>query len=598
MVLFLLLLSGFIISFSPEEKKYISPEYISVVKNKLIVSDATGGQIIVLDAGGHEIERNLKLSGKPGRVSQSEDGRRLYIPISEPVGKLAILSFGKGKPISEIEVGHTPVEVIVNGDIAFVLNKFSNDVSVVDLKSNKETSRIPVIREPVGAVLSNDGHYLFVANSLPNMRGTDNMIAAGISIINTKTLIKEKDFFLPNGSNGLKDICMSNDGRFAYVTHVLARYQLVTTQIERGWINTNALSIIDIENQEYFNTILLDDVDNGAANPWGIACSANGERLFVALAGTHELCIIDRVGMHEKLEEVENGKLRTSIIKGPGDVKNDFSFLYGLKKRIKTGGTGSRGIAEKDGMVFVTEYFSGTISVFNRDEEPGSISLGGQPVLSSEREGEIHFHDARLCFQQWQSCSSCHPDVRTDGLNWDLLNDGMGNPKNTKSLVLSHQTPPVMITGIRPDAETAVRAGIKYIQFAQCPEEDAKAIDAYLKSLQPVASPRLVNGEFTPAAVSGKKVFIEAGCSSCHSGKTFSNLEKYDVGTGEGREKDTQFDTPSLNEAWRNAPYLYDGRALTLKEVITTFNKNDKHGETSKLTHKQVADLVEYLESI
>jgi len=598
LVLFLLLLSGFIISFSPEEKKYISSEYISVVKNKLIVSDATGEQIIVLDAGAYEIERILALSGKPGRVSQSENGRQLYVPISEPEGKLAILSFSKGKLITEIEVGHTPVEVIVNGGIAFVLNKFSNDVSAVDLKSNTETNRIPVIREPVAAALSKDGSYLFVANSLPNMRGTDNMIAAGISIINTKTLIKERDIFLPNGSNGLKDICMSNDGRFAYVSHVLARYQLVTTQIERGWINTNALSIIDIEKQEYYNTILLDDVDNGAANPWGIACSSDGERLYIALAGTHELCVIDRAWMHEKLEKVENGDLRTSIIKGPGDVKNDFSFLYGLKKRIKTGGTGLRGIAERDGMVFVTEYFSGTVSVFSRDEEPESISLGRQAVLSSEREGEMHFHDARLWFQQWQSCSSCHPDVRTDGLNWDLLNDGMGNPKNTKSLVLSHQTPPVMITGIRPDAETAVRAGIKYIQFTQCPEEDAKAIDAYLQSLQPVPSPRLVNGEFTRAAKRGKKVFSEAGCASCHSGKNFSDLEKYDVGTGEGREKDTQFDTPSLNEAWRNAPYLYDGRALTLEEVLTTFNKNDKHGETSQLTNEKVADLVEYLESI
>ena len=52
---------------------------------------------------------------------------------------------------------------------------------------------------------------------------------------------------------------------------------------------------------------------------------------------------------------------------------------------------------------------------------------------------------------------------RPDALNWDLLNDGIGNPKNTLSLLLSHQTPPVMITGVRASAEDAVRAGIKYI---------------------------------------------------------------------------------------------------------------------------------------
>ena len=140
---------------------------------------------------------------------------------------------------------------------------------------------------------------------------------------------------------------------------------------------------------------------------------------------------------------------------------------------------------------------------------------------------------------------------------------------------------------------TKLRSGYDKTQM-----DDPKAIDAYLQSLRPVVSPRLVNGEFSAAAVRGKKVFSEAGCASCHSGKNFSNLEQYDVGTGEGREKDTRFDTPSLNEGWRNAPYLYDGRALTFEEVLTTYNKKGKHGETSQLTNEQLADLVEYLESI
>ena len=27
-------------------------------------------------------------------------------------------------------------------------------------------------------------------------------------------------------------------------------------------------------------------------------------------------------------------------------------------------------------------------------------------------------------------------------MNWNLLNDGMGNPKNVKSMLLAHATPP------------------------------------------------------------------------------------------------------------------------------------------------------------
>ena len=43
-------------------------------------------------------------------------------------------------------------------------------------------------------------------------------------------------------------------------------------------------------------------------------------------------------------------------------------------------------------------------------------------------------------------------------LNWDLLNDGVGNPKNTRSLLLAHKTPPAMFLGVRANAEAAVRA--------------------------------------------------------------------------------------------------------------------------------------------
>jgi cytochrome c peroxidase len=47
--------------------------------------------------------------------------------------------------------------------------------------------------------------------------------------------------------------------------------------------------------------------------------------------------------------------------------------------------------------------------------------------------GEFVFHDARHCFQRWLSCSTCHPDARVDGMNWDRVNDGVGSPKNARS---------------------------------------------------------------------------------------------------------------------------------------------------------------------
>ena len=595
------LLSGLVLSHKPIRANYISPEYLTNYRNELIISDASGEQIIFLNTKSKKLTRTIQVGGQPGRTSISPNGKYLYIPIAKSEGKLVIVDLNKGELLSEIKVGHTPVSLVVSDEIAYVVNKFSNDISVVDLNTKEELERISVIREPVGAILSTDGKYLLVANSLPRMRGSENQIAASISVIATETRQVEKEILLPSGSNGVKDICLSNDGKFAYISHVQGRYQLIPTQLERGWMNTSALSIISMEMREYYHMVLLDDIDKGAANPWGVTCSTDGEKILVSLAGTHELCIIDRLGMHEKLESVESGIFSNSVINGPGDVKYDFSFLSDLKKRVSTKGTGPRGVLEIKGKVYISEYFSGTLTSVDLNDRllsAESISLGNQPENTKERKGEILFHDARLCFQMWQSCSSCHPDARTDALNWDLLNDGIGNPKNTKSLVLSHFTPPAMVTGIRPTAESAVRSGLKYILFATRPEEEADAIDAYLKSLKPVPSPYLIDGELKQSAARGEKLFIRAACADCHKGDYSTDMKKYNVGTGEGREKNTLFDTPSLNEAWRNAPYLYDGRALTLKEVITTFNSNDTHGKTSQLTDQEMDDLLEYLRSL
>ena len=242
------------------------------------------------------------------------------------------------------------------------------------------------------------------------------------------------------------------------------------------------------------------------------------------------------------------------------DVSSDLSFLAGIRRRIALSGNGPRGLALAGDTAYIAEYFTDSASVV--DLTPGAphpvrpIQLAAKVVTTPERQGERLFNDASLCFQKWQSCASCHPDSRVDGLNWDLLNDGIGNPKNSKSMLLSHMTPPVMSLGVRDNAEKAVRSGIKFIQFAVRPEEEAVAIDRYLKSMKPVPSPALQKGKLTPEAKRGAELFKSAGCMQCHTPPLFTDLKTYDVGTGTGNEKDKPFDTPTLVEVWRTAPYL------------------------------------------
>jgi len=56
-----------------------------------------------------------------------------------------------------------------------------------------------------------------------------------------------------------------------------------------------------------------------------------------------------------------------------------------------------------------------------------------------------------------------------------------------------------------------------------------------------------------------------------------------------------QIDTPTLRFLYDSAPYLHDGSAATLQDVLTTANPNDEHGVTSHLTEQELADLIAFL---
>ena len=583
-----------------------SPEFIAAdaAGKTLYVTEATANAVAVVDAEKGKAVRRIDLPDAPGGVALSPDGKTLYVTGAVPAGVVRVLDAASGKVQAEIAVGHTPVAPVVSPDgaLLYVCCRFNNDVAVVDLASKTVLARIPVTREPVAAAVTPDGARLIVANLMPAGPSNGDYTGSAVSVIDTASRTVTATLALPNGSNSLQGVCISPDGAFAYVTHILARYQMPTTQLERGWMNTNALTVVDAAAGALVNTVLLDDVDMGAANPWGVACTPDGASILVAHAGTHEISVIDRAKLHERLAKVAAGERVTEVSAKPEDVPNDLSFLVTLRRRIKLAGNGPRGLWTDGAKVWAAQYFTDDLAVVelasaNPARTAGRIELGSAP-LTQERTGERHFHDAALCFQHWQSCISCHPGSRADGLNWDLLNDGIGNPKNTKSMLLSHQTPPAMGLGVRDTAEAAVRAGIRHIQFAVRPEEDAAAIDTYLKAMKPVPSPLLENGKLSAAAERGRAVFERAHCAACHIPPLYSDLKVHDLGTTLGLDAGKPVDTPTLVEVWRTAPYMHDGRAATLMEVFTVHNKDNRHGDTAGLSEEELKDLAAYVGSL
>jgi len=599
----------------PVPSQRLGPVALAVAPDgtKLYIAGSTAQSIAIFDPVRGSIVQTLATPGAPSGLTLDRQGKVLVVTCAAPSSRVCWIDAVSGKTLQSMPVGHTAMSPVLSrdGKTLYVCNRFENTISVIDVASQRERMRLPVSREPFAADLTPDGKTLLVAHHLHAGRADADVVAATVSIIDTDALKVVKTLALPNGSGLLRGMRISPDGKYACVTHVLGRFHLPTTQLDRGWMNSNALSIIDLSEMKLLNTVLLDNVDSGAANPWALGWTGDGKTLAVTHAGTHELSVIDWPALLDKLGKLPATEPTTAATdysvssRWVGDVPNDLAFMVGLRQRIKLHGKGPRALALSGNRVFVAHYFSDSLEVVNLAQPPlkaVALSLGAKAAMSVTQRGEMLFNDASICFQGWQSCASCHSeDARVDGMNWDLLNDGIGNPKNVKSLLLVHRTPPVMSLGVRDTAETAVRAGIRSILFTVQPEETAVAIDEWLKSLKPMPSPRLVNGKLSAAAKRGQKLFNDSkvGCARCHPPGLFTDLKNHDVGTrGKFDQATDLFDTPTLIELWRTAPYLHDGSAVTVRDVLTTANPTNQHGDTLSLTPPQIEDLVDYLLSL
>jgi hypothetical protein len=162
-------------------------------------------------------------------------------------------------------------------------------------------------------------------------------------------------------------------------------------------MNSAGLSLIQLEKCALVSTVTLDDPSLGAANPWAVGWTGDGQHLLVTHAGTHELSVIDF------------RKLMAKISRPLAPLPEDMDFMTGLRQRIKMRGQGPRAMVLSGTRVFIANYFGDTIGQI---ELSGAIAqttipLGESGPLGQQREGGRLFHDATLGYQSWQSCATC-----------------------------------------------------------------------------------------------------------------------------------------------------------------------------------------------
>jgi len=576
----------------------------------LAVSDRTASSVYLIDAAQKALVAEIPLAGEGGGIEWTPDGRLLAGEYDG--GSVALIDPAKRAVARRYDVSLKPQDVAFAAGKIVVSEYGLGEVQVVDPASGKRIHRVPIAQQPFFLTAIPGSDLVAVGHLIPELPSTHDDSAASVSLVDVNQGKLVKQIRLPYGSTNVRDVVASPDGEWIYVAHTIGKIALPTTQLERGWINTNALTIIDVDQKKRLASVLLDTVTRGAADPWGIALSEDGETAWITLAGAHEIAEVNLAGLHALIAgerkpsdfssySGSSGQIWTEIQQGErslDSLSNHLSALYGegLLEREEIPISGPRGIARlADGGLAISGYYGGEMLIYYPDDRPATrIALGDQPPKTMARLGEEIFHNADYSFQEWLSCASCHPDARADGLNWDNLNDGIGNPKNTKSMLLTHRTPPMMATGVRADYTVAIEKGMVHFQLHAADPKQLDALAAYFSSLEPEAASETQEPGFAEAFARGEKIFFANDCQDCHSGELFTDLKLHDVGTRSPVDQRDKFDTPTLVEVWRVAPYLHDGRAPTLESLFD----DHMHGDVFDLSEDEVRDLSTYLRGL
>jgi hypothetical protein len=216
-----------------------------------------------------------------------------------------------------------------------------------------------------------------------------------------------------------------------------------------------------------------------------------------------------------------------------------------------------------------------------------TIDLGG---LSAFDTGHDLFHrDTGAGI----ACASCHPEGAEDGRVWRFSS----GDRRTQAINVG-------IAGTEPfhwDGDVADIGSLMVQVFEQRmggPHESPERVDALAKWVNALQPPARTVDSASPEAARGRALFEskEVGCTSCHVGSKYTSNGNAWVGT---TEPGHSLQVPSLVGVGYRAPFLHDGRAVTLRDRFDPrIGGGDAHGTTSGLSDPELGDLVSYLESL
>jgi WD40 repeat protein len=272
---------------APSEGNWLAPSSLvaSPDQSTLYIGCSRGERLLVMDVQGNRVRNSFKLPGPLSGMTISRDGSRLFVTCAAPESIVCMLDPRTGAELTRITTGHTACSPVLSpdGTTLYVCCQFDDSIAVLNLDQKKELRRIPVLAPARCSELSRDGKYLLVANMLPVGRADRDEVAAAISVIDVSEGKPVKTLRLPTAAVPFTPSQYPPTDVMLW-PRTSSHVSIFRQRSSSGLDEHKCKTIVDLQKLEVLETVLVDNVESGAANPWGIAWADDGRKLLVAHA--------------------------------------------------------------------------------------------------------------------------------------------------------------------------------------------------------------------------------------------------------------------------------------------------------------------------
>lgn len=563
----------------------------------LFVADADHDRLTVIDTASKTVLRQTAVAKAPERVLVAPSGA-VYVT-SRGARTVSRLTTDGAGVLATATVGAEPVGLALSTDESqlYVANSMSGTVSVLDATTLEVKNEVTVGGQPWALTAAPDGHRVYVTDF---GTGTVRVLDFETNALTTLTLTQPTQAECAFGDIPTRtpaqaaDVILSPEGDRAYVAHVQSR-----TGVDRGF-NASlrlavapAMSTIDTASDTVFQdtgravnqftsepvgelppfppALLGTNLDEGCQEigggtgmdaPSSLVVDGLGQWIFVADHNSNAVAIVSaegrtgpeyRVPSRGIVDVVRVGARPTGIAVA-GDLRhawvhNALDYTVSL-------------IENQNGRLVET-----AVIPFDRSPLPADVERGRKLFYSAV--------DPRLTEPEFGgvSCSSCHPEGRTDGLSWVLPDPGtVVDPWGPAPSRVSARNTPVLwgVTTTAPyhwDGALADMPAFSHRMVSQMggiglDSRDVSDLTAFMATVPVPDNPAA--GKLAPGLIARGEALFGERCGTCHAGQALTDGQAHATQSWDVQ----QLDTPSLRGVFASAPYLHDGSRLTLHSVL------------------------------